>query len=162
MKNNYYLTIDSPIGLLRLVSDHDTLVSVSFIELKEEDSDIQPDILKGAANQLREYFSGERKIFNLNINPAGTDFQKKVWEKVKQVEFGQTVSYLEIAKQTGSEKNTRAVGLANGKNPIPIIIPCHRIIGSNRKLTGYAGGIERKRFLLQHELQFSEKNDLLF
>ena len=115
-------------------------------------SSVQPTILKETESQLKEYFAGDRKHFNLRLAPEGTEFQQKIWQLVEKVPFGETSSYLDIAKQSGSEKNTRAVGLANGKNPIPIIIPCHRIIGSSGKLTGYAGGLERKRWLLKHEL----------
>ena len=101
-------------------------------------------------------------MFDLQVAPKGTDFQKNTWHFVENVNFGETASYLDIAVKTGSSKNTRAVGLANGKNPIPIVIPCHRIIGTNGKLTGYAGGIERKQWLLRHELDHSERKDSLF
>jgi methylated-DNA-[protein]-cysteine S-methyltransferase len=162
MENIFKTTIETPIGYLELIVNQDSLLSVSFIEDIVQASDFQPDILKETALQLDEYFKGLRKEFNLNMKPAGTEFQLKVWEQVKTIPFGETVSYLEIAKQTGSKNNTRAVGLANGKNPIPIIIPCHRVIGVNGKLTGYAGGLEKKRWLLQHELHFSDNSNLLF
>jgi len=162
MENIFKTTIETPVGYLELTVNQDSLLSVSFIEDIVQASDFQPDILKETALQLDEYFKGLRKEFNLNMKPAGTEFQLKVWEQVKKIPFGETVSYLEIAKQTGSKNNTRAVGLANGKNPIPIIIPCHRVIGVNGKLTGYAGGLEKKRWLLQHELQYSDNSNLLF
>jgi methylated-DNA-[protein]-cysteine S-methyltransferase len=163
MENNlHHKYIDTPIGWLKLSASLNSLVSISFIDLPKKNSTDQPDILISTSLQLTEYFKGDRKIFDVNLDPSGTLFQKGVWENVSQIDFGKTASYLDIAKQTGSEKNTRAVGMANGKNPIPIIIPCHRIIGSNGKLTGYAGGLERKRWLLHHELQFSEKLNLLF
>lgn len=158
----FYNCIETPVGFLKLTSDNNSLLSVSFIDFWDESSKFQPTILKESALQLNEYFKGIRKEFNLNIKPNGTEFQQKVWERVKNIPFGETASYLEIAKQTGSIKNTRAVGMANGKNPIPIIIPCHRIIGTNGKLTGYAGGLKRKLWLLQHELKFIKPTDLLF
>jgi methylated-DNA-[protein]-cysteine S-methyltransferase len=162
MENIFKTTIETPIGYLKLTSNNEVLLSVSFAETLGVPSDFQPDILKESVLQISEYFEGKRKEFSLNLQPAGTDFQLKVWEEVKKVPFGETASYLYIAIKTGSKNNTRAVGLANGKNPIPIIIPCHRIIGSNGKLTGYAGGLERKKWLLQHELKHSDNSKLLF
>ncbi len=163
MKNIlFHKYISTPIGCLQITCNETALLSISFEEKPEDSAQNPPPILLETEKQLKEYFIGQRKYFSLNINPSGTAFQKEVWNWVEQVEFGKTESYLTIAKQTGSEKNTRAVGMANGKNPIPIIIPCHRIIGSNGKLTGYAGGLHRKRWLLQHEIKFSEKSGLLF
>jgi methylated-DNA-[protein]-cysteine S-methyltransferase len=158
----YTYYFESPLGLLKIETDKTFLLSINFIESAGTSSFEFPIIMKNTIQQLQEYFTGSRIEFNLALNPAGTEFQLKIWELVKKVPFGQTASYLEIAKQSGSEKNTRAVGFANGKNPIPVIIPCHRIIGSNWKLTGYAGGIERKRWLLFHELNHFKKTDLLF
>lgn len=162
MENIFKTNIETPVGYLELTSDQQFLLSVSFIEKPGLITDFQPDILKNSVTQITEYFDGKRKEFDLQLQPTGTDFQLKVWEEVKKVIFGKTVSYLDIAIKTGSKNNTRAVGLANGKNPIPIIIPCHRIIGTNGKLTGYSGGLERKKWLLQHEIQFSGKEGLLF
>lgn len=162
MENIFKTTLETPIGYLELTTDQRFLLSVSFTDIFQQPSGFQPVILKESAQQIDEYFKGLRKVFNLSLQPFGTDFQHKVWEQVIKVLFGETVSYLEIAMQTGSKNNTRAVGLANGKNPIPIIIPCHRIIGVNGELTGYAGGLERKRWLLQHELHFSDNSNLLF
>ena len=158
----YYSCVKTPVGFLKLTSDSNYLLSVSFSDSPIDSSTISPPILTETSKQLNEYLLGKRKKFNLKIKPIGTEFQQKVWEYVKDIPFGETASYLEIAKQTGSEKNTRAVGLANGRNPIPIIIPCHRVIGSNGKLTGYAGGLERKRWLLQHELKFTKPTNKLF
>jgi len=162
MENIFKTTVETPIGNLELTTNQSSLVSVSFTDKHIQQSNNQPHILKESVKQIEEYFKGLRKEFNLSLQPAGTEFQLKVWEQVMKVEYGKTVSYLEIALQTGSKNNTRAVGLANGKNPLPIIIPCHRIIGVNGKLTGYAGGLERKRWLLQHELNFSNNLNLLF
>lgn len=154
--------IDSPIGWLKINTSANSLLRISFVDNEENNSTFQPQILQETEIQLNEYFEGIRKIFHLKINPAGTDFQKEVWERVKKIDFGITASYLDIAKQTGSPKNTRAVGMANGKNPILIIIPCHRIIGANGKLTGYAGGLPKKRWLIQHEMKYSTNPKLLF
>lgn len=163
MENNFfYKYISTPVGSLKITCSKTALSSISFEEKAAEDSPDQPPILIKTEQQLKEYFAGQRKSFSLKLNPEGTAFQKEVWKWVDKVDFGKTESYLSIAKQTGSEKNTRAVGMANGRNPIPIIIPCHRIIGSNGKLTGYAGGLQNKRWLLQHEIKFSDHSGLLF
>lgn len=154
--------INSPVGWLKLQSTESDLTAVCFDAEEGENSAIQPKILQDAESQLQEYFTGKRKSFNLQLAPEGTEFQQKIWQLVQKVDFGTTASYLEIAIQSGSEKNTRAVGLANGKNSIPIIIPCHRIVGSSGKLTGYAGGIERKRWLLNHERSHTPSFGRLF
>jgi len=156
MKEEYFSTfINSPVGYLKIASTKTALVAVNFSDEIGENSVHLPEILLQARQQLLEYFEGKRFTFQLNLAPDGTAFQQKVWEQVEKVPFGQTATYLDIARQTGSSKNTRAVGLANGKNPIAILIHCHRIIGSNGKLTGYAGGLKRKRWLLQHELTYA-------
>jgi methylated-DNA-[protein]-cysteine S-methyltransferase len=162
MTNIFKTTIETPVGFLEITTDNHFLLLVSFCDKYQQYSGFQPEILKETIKQIEEYFKGVRKEFNLNLKPEGTEFQIKVWEQVKNVPFGKTVSYLEIAKFTGSEKNARAVGMANGKNPIPIIIPCHRIIGANGRLTGYAGGLDKKRWLLKHELEFSYYPEFLF
>jgi methylated-DNA-[protein]-cysteine S-methyltransferase len=162
MDNIFKTTVETPIGYLELRTNQEFLLSVSFINFYKPPSGFEPTILKQTKLQIDEYFKGLRKVFNLRLQPAGTKFQINVWEQVIKIPFGKTVSYLEIANQTGSKNNTRAVGLANGKNPIPIIIPCHRIIGVNGKLTGYAGGLEKKRWLLQHELNYTDNSNLLF
>jgi len=152
--------MSSPIGVLRLSSDERFLKSISFdAELIERELDI-PEILDLAQQQLEEYFSGSRQRFDLPIDPEGTDFQRCVWDQVKAVGYGSTKSYVEIAREVKSENSSRAVGMANGRNRLPIIIPCHRIIGHNGKLTGYAGGLERKKWLLLHEQQYSERSGL--
>jgi methylated-DNA-[protein]-cysteine S-methyltransferase len=104
-----------------------------------------------AKQQLLEYFSEKRRSFSIPLAATGTEFQQSVWQALGQIPFGETCSYLDIAKSIGNPKACRAVGAANGKNPIPIIVPCHRVIGSNQKLTGFAGGLDRKAWLLTHE-----------
>lgn len=157
---NYFKTMDSPIGVLMLGSDEWQLKSISFDADYLENESYIPEVLIAAQKQLEEYFSGSRQIFDLSIDPEGTEFQKSVWEKVAGVSFGKTKSYVEVAREVKSENSSRAVGMANGKNPLPIIIPCHRIIGHNGKLTGYAGGLERKKWLLLHEQNHSVINRL--
>ena len=158
---SYFMTIDSPVGRLALTSDDTHLKSVAFGDEEVEESDTLPEILLRTAVQLKEYFAGTRRAFDLDLDPDGSAFQKKVWKRLLQVPYGTTKSYHDVAIELGSALNTRAVGTANGKNPIPIIVPCHRIIGHDGKLVGYAGGIERKRWLLLHEAEHTRKN-LLF
>lgn len=152
--------MSSPIGFLKLVSDEWQLRSILFDAEYIENEAYIPDILIVAQKQLEEYFSGSRQVFDLAIDPEGTDYQRRVWKQVAVVEFGFTKSYAEIAREVKSPDSSRAVGMANGKNPLPIIIPCHRIIGHNGKLTGYAGGLERKKWLLLHEQQLKRNNRL--
>lgn len=113
-----------------------------------------------AIEQLEEYFAGQRKEFNLKLNPQGTEFQKKVWQALLKIPFGRTASYMDLSKELGDPLAIRAVAAANGKNPLWILIPCHRVIGSDGSLTGYAGGLWRKKWLLEHEQQ--EKQQSLF
>jgi len=152
--------MNSPIGMLKLTSDEKYLKAISFdADFKENEMDL-PEILMIAQNQLEEYFLGSRKQFDLAIDPEGTEFQHRVWERVIAVSYGSTKSYVEIAREVDTENSSRVVGLANGKNPLPIIIPCHRIIGHNGKLTGYAGGLALKKWLLLHEQQNSKSRRL--
>lgn len=112
---------------------------------------IVPEVLEDAVYQLKEYFEGHRKEFDLKLNPTGTDFQMKVWNALLEIPFGKTLSYLELSKRLGDVKAIRAVASANGKNPIWLVIPCHRVIGSNGDLIGYSAGLDRKKWLLEHE-----------
>lgn len=159
--SSYTMRLESPVGPIFLVSDETHLKSVTFSDEQGENSEHLPGILVQAAAQLKEYFEGTRTRFDLALDPEGTGFQKKVWQKLLEVPFGKTRSYRDIAMELGFVLNTRAVGTANGKNPIAIIIPCHRIIGHDGKLVGYAGGLDRKKWLLLHE-SVHTKSDLLF
>lgn len=143
--------INSPLEKLLLTSDADGLTSIEFIDSDQELSKVIPDTLKDVVKQLNEFFEGKRQVFTLSLSPQGTDFQKRVWKELEQIPFGKTVSYQQIANQLGDPKVIRAAASANGKNPIPIIIPCHRVIGSDGSLTGYSGGLHRKKWLLEHE-----------
>lgn len=133
------------------MGDENGINEITVIDDALETSTEIPVVLQECVQQLSEYFNGTRKQFDLKLNPQGTDFQKKVWNELLNVPFGKTKTYLEQSKQLGDVKAIRAVASANGKNPIWIIIPCHRIIGSDGSLTGYAGGIWRKKWLLAHE-----------
>jgi len=143
--------ISTPLGSTKLEGDENGLSSVTVLEMDEPESKIIPEVLVDAAYQLNEYFKGERQNFDLLINPEGTEFQKKVWNSLLEIPYGKTMSYLELSKNLGDVKAIRAVASANGKNPLWIIIPCHRVIGSDGSLTGYAGGLHRKKWLLNHE-----------
>ncbi len=144
--------LNSPIGVLEIKGDENGITSILFInEGVENISEKIPPELKDTIFQLQEYFEGIRKTFNLTLNPEGTDFQKKVWQQLSKVPFGKTFSYQQIANQLGNPKVIRAAASANGKNPISIVIPCHRVIGSDGSLTGYAGGLHKKKWLLEHE-----------
>ena len=143
--------ISSPIGLLHITGDDEGVQEVTFLTDNQPISTIIPDSLSTCVAQLSEYFDGKREDFDLKLNPQGTEFQRKVWEILLEIPFSKTRSYLEQSKVFGDVKAIRAVASANGKNPIVIIIPCHRVIGSDGSLTGYAGGKWRKQWLLNHE-----------
>jgi len=151
-KITYYKT---PIGIAKITGDKNGIQSVTVLDETEvTQSDLNadtPEILQYCVTQLKEYFKGERASFDLTVNPKGTYFQKKVWKSLLTIPYGKTKSYLEQSKALGDAKAIRAVATVNGKNPLWIIIPCHRIIGSDGSLTGYSGGIWRKKWLLNHE-----------
>lgn len=142
--------IESPLGLVEIICDDIGVISVMFVETKGEETE-KNDILLKAEMQLREYFDGNRKTFDLELDLTGTEFQKKVWMELLNIPYGETISYKEQATRVGNVKAIRAVGTTNGKNKISIIVPCHRVIGSNGSLTGYAGGLDKKQWLLEFE-----------
>ncbi len=144
------ITFESPLGRVNITASEDAIKTIA-VGTTEPLMDSDSPLLVDAKRQFDQYFAGEIKAFNLPIEPEGTEFQKAVWNALLQIPFGQTRTYLNIATQLGKPTATRAVGAANGQNPIWIVIPCHRVIGSNGALTGYAGGIERKRYLLELE-----------
>ena len=143
--------IQTPLGMAKLEGDEKGLTAVTVLEEFVPVSEPIPEVLEDAVYQLQEYFEGRRESFSLSLNPTGTDFQKKVWNELQKIPFGKTVSYLDLSKTLGDVKAIRAVAAANGKNPVWIIIPCHRVIGTDGSLTGYAGGLHRKKWLLDHE-----------
>ena len=143
--------LDSPLGSLLLQGDADGIQKLGVVEDPQDPSAEIPAELQSAAQQIHEYFQGQRSSFDLKLNPQGTSFQKQVWTQLAEIPFGKTATYMDMAKRLGDPKSIRAAASANGKNPIMIIIPCHRVIGSDGSLTGYAGGLWRKKWLLEHE-----------
>lgn len=143
--------VKTPLGIAKLEGDEAGLLSITILDKEETPTSVFPEVLEDAAYQLQEYFEGKRKSFDLDLNPQGTDFQKRVWKALLDIPFGKTLSYLELSKKLGDVKAIRAVAAANGKNPLWIVVPCHRIIGSDGSLIGYAGGLHRKKWLLEHE-----------
>lgn len=142
----------SPVGTIELKSEGESLTSLIFSDSDQSSSLVlENTLLHQIFSQLDDYFAGNLTSFNIPMEPAGTDFQKEVWKFLQTVPFGQTMSYMEMSKQMGDPKKIRAIANANAKNPISILIPCHRIIGSDGSLTGYAGGLHRKKWLLEHE-----------
>ena len=142
--------INSPLGITKIVGDENGISVISVLSEGEVSKSI-PKELKVAVAQLKEYFDGKRRDFDFKLNPKGTDFQQKVWQELLNIPYGKTMSYLELSKKLGDVKAIRAVASANGKNPLWIVIPCHRVIGTDGSLTGYAGGLWRKKWLLEHE-----------
>ncbi len=150
--------INSPLGFTKISGDTDGITQVTVLNSQEKVTDIIPSELEDCVIQLQEYFDGSRKDFNLELNPPGTDFQKKIWDLLQEIPSGKTISYLQLSKQLGDVKAIRAVAGANAKNPIWIIVPCHRVIGSDGSLTGYAGGLYRKQWLLNHESEYKQQS----
>ncbi|TCK67735.1 methylated-DNA-[protein]-cysteine S-methyltransferase [Winogradskyella wandonensis] len=153
-------TIETPLGHAKITGDANGISSVSISDTFQELSEIISEELLDCVTQLKAYFRGERQYFDLKLNPSGTVFQKNVWQHLQQISFGKTCSYLDLSKQLGDPKAIRAVANANGKNPLWIIVPCHRVVGSDGSLTGYAGGLHRKQWLINHES--SNKQQTLF
>lgn len=141
----------SPLGTIEIKGNAEGIASVHFLDTEEKETTGVSESLQSCVNQLNDYFEGNRTQFDLKLNPKGTDFQKRVWDKLLEIPFNTSVSYLEMANRLGDPKVIRAAASANGKNPISIIIPCHRVIGSDGSLTGYASGLHRKKWLLAHE-----------
>lgn len=142
--------LQTPCGLLAIYADEKGITKAVFVEAAQESP--SPSLLTSQCKvQLSQYFAGELTDFDVPLNARGTDFQRRVWAELRRIPYGETVSYVDIAERLGQPTASRAVGMANGKNPISIIVPCHRVIGKNGSLTGYAGGLERKRYLLTLE-----------
>ena len=161
-----YCYSQSPIGLIRMGETGGFLTRADFVEQSLELENFQPNsisnsstLLEDACRQLDEYFEGKRQKFDLALNPHGTDFQRSAWESLLRIPYGETRRYLQQAESILNPKAIRAIGQANSRNPIPIIIPCHRVIGKNGSLTGYAGGLDRKTRLLAHEHRFMHEQN---
>ncbi len=151
----FFKTIKTPVGELKLIGSDQGLAAVLWedddinrVRAKSEVEDLNHKVLKQAELELQEYFEGKRVEFSIPLHPEGTDFQLKVWEELKKIPYGKTISYGELAVRIGNPKAARAVGAANGKNPLSIVVPCHRVIGASGKLTGFAGGVDVKSKLL--------------
>jgi methylated-DNA-[protein]-cysteine S-methyltransferase len=142
--------INSPLGITKIEGNENGITIISVLS-EGMVSDEIPENLKEAVSQLKDYFHGKRTDFTFKINPKGTDFQVKVWQELTNIPFGKTINYLDLAKKLGDPKVIRAAASANGKNPLWIVVPCHRVIGTDGSLTGYAGGLWRKKWLLEHE-----------
>ena len=143
--------IKTPLGYIELSGAINGISKIQILTDPAEITTVLPDELKSAVAQLQDYFNGKRTKFSFKMNPVGTEFQQRVWQELLNIPFGKTCSYLELSKKLGDVKAIRAVASANGKNPLWIVIPCHRVIGSDGSLTGYAGGLWRKKWLLDHE-----------
>lgn len=155
----------SPVGVLKIAGTTEYISEVTFWDKSEKMPPHHkhlPPVIIHCVEQLIEYFNGQRRVFELPLNQSGTPFQKETWNELLTIPFGKTISYLELARKTGDSKATRAVANANSKNNIAIIVPCHRVIGSNKELTGYAGGLWRKKWLLEHEMKVAYGVQTLF
>jgi len=149
-----YVSLATPIGDLRLVASPNGLRRIDLPPAGEPEStwvEESTPILAEVVRQLTEYFAGDRRTFDLPLEPEGTDFQLSVWKVLRAIPFGQTISYGEQARRLGDANKARAVGSANGRNPLPIVVPCHRVVGADGSLTGFSGGVDAKRWLLEHE-----------
>ena len=159
-----YTYYKSPIGLLKIGGTNDYINEISFIDneadIKQEIS--STELLTGVVEQLIEYFNGERRSFDMPIHQNGTEFQGKVWGELLNINFGKTINYMDLAKRLGNPKAIRAAASTNGKNKICIVVPCHRVIGTNMSLVGYAGGLWRKKWLLDHENKIANGVQTLF
>lgn len=149
-ENTYIAYMQSPIGLIEIQANKREIIRIEFVEEKSLPPNVNP-IIQEAIKQLEEYFFGERKVFDLPLKIFGSPFQETVWKELLKIPYGMTLSYGNVAKNIGNYKASRAVGNANNKNKISIVIPCHRVIGASGKLVGYGGGVWRKKWLLEHE-----------
>jgi len=152
MYTTYY---QSPVGVMQINGANDMITSISFEDALGEPTATVPTLLDECVQQFVEYFAGTRQVFTVPTAQTGTEFQQRVWEELAKISFGETFSYMDVALRLGDKNSIRAVGNANGKNKLNIIIPCHRVIGANGKLVGYGGGLWRKQWLLEHEAKYA-------
>ncbi|MGZ8553466.1 MAG: methylated-DNA--[protein]-cysteine S-methyltransferase [Chitinophagaceae bacterium] len=165
MADTFTTYYHSPVGLLKISGTKDYISEVNFhdtTQKSERGKKEMPPMLIQCIEQLIQYFNGERRIFDLPINQTGSAFQRETWSLLMTIPFGKTISYLQLAIKTGDPKATRAVANANGKNNVAIIVPCHRVIGANKELVGYGGGLWRKKWLLEHEMKVAYGVQTLF
>ena len=158
----YHSYIDSPVGPIEISGDDDFVSTVVFVNEVKADTELLPRVIRECKQQLEEYFAGTRADFSLKLSQSGTDFQRQVWTELCNIPYGKTISYLQLAKNLGDAKSIRAVGTANGRNNLAIIVPCHRVIGSNGTLVGYAGGLDKKKWLLDFEASMTGQQKLNF
>ncbi len=165
MSEFYYTYYESPVGLLKIAGTDLCITELSFVDNKDQIKYGEPglsDVMHQCTEQLIEFFAGERKKFTLPVHQEGTEFQQKVWSELLNIPYGRTINYMDLAKKMGDPKVIRAAAATNGKNKIAIIVPCHRVIGSDRSLVGYAGGLWRKKWLLDHEFKIAHGVQTLF
>ncbi len=165
MDNLYYTYYQSPVGLLKIGGTDQYIAELSFVDNKDQVTHGEPgisEVMHQCTEELIEFFNGKRRSFDIPVYQEGTAFQQRVWGELLNIPFGKTISYLELAKQFGDIKVIRAAASTSGKNKIAIIIPCHRVIGSDKSLVGYAGGLWRKKWLLQHEFRVTHGVQTLF
>ena len=165
MNELYYTYYESPVGLIKIGGTEQYIAEISFIDNKEQIEHGAPgisDMIHQCTEELIEFFAGRRKVFTVPVHQEGTEFQKRVWSELLEIPFGKTISYLDLSKKLGDPKAIRAAAAANGKNKIAIIVPCHRVIGSDKTLVGYSGGLWRKKWLLQQEFRITHGVQTLF
>jgi len=161
----YYTYYSSPVGLLKIGGTDTYIAELSFVDNKEQVVHGEPgvsDVIHQCTEQLIEFFHGSRRRFDIPVHQDGTEFQKRVWAELLTIPFGKTINYLELSKRIGDVKAIRAAASTNGKNKIAIIVPCHRVVGSNNSLVGYSGGLPRKKWLLDHEFKIAHGVQTLF
>jgi methylated-DNA-[protein]-cysteine S-methyltransferase len=165
MSELHYTYYESPIGLLKIGGTEQFIGELTFVDNQDQLTYGVPgvtEVMHECTEQLIEYFHGSRQKFDVPVNQEGTEFQIRVWKELMEIPYGKTISYMDMAKRLGDPKVIRAAAAANGKNPITIIVPCHRVIGSDRSLVGYSGGMWRKKWLLQHEFKIAHGVQTLF
>ena len=165
MQELYYTYYESPVGLLKIGGTDNYISELSFVDNRQQIAHGEPgisDVIHHCTEQLIEFFQGRRRTFNVPVHQEGTVFQTRVWNELLEIDFGKTISYLDLAKRLGNPKCIRAAATTNGKNKIAILVPCHRVIGTDKTLVGYSGGLWRKKWLLQHEFRLQHGIQTLF
>ncbi len=161
MIDKYREIVETPVGKIEILCDSKSVYRIDLLNSQETSLVLNPNPITDLAKvQLKEYFDGKRKQFDLPLSPQGTEYQKRVWQHLMDIPYGVTISYKTLAIATGNENASRAVGHANSKNTIMIVIPCHRVIGATGALTGYAGGLDVKKWLIEHEQKFANETGL--
>ncbi len=165
MSELHYTYYESPVGLIKIGGNDHYIGELIFVDNKDQLTHGEPgisELMHQCTEELIEYFHGTRKTFDIPVHQEGTDFQKRVWSELMEIDYGKTISYMDLAKRLGDPKVIRAAASTNGKNKIVLLVPCHRVIGSDRSLVGYSGGMWRKKWLLQHEFKIKNGIQTLF